>query len=282
MSPTDSGADSGYAGPGEAVGVPKNQHTAAGILTSASLKNYTGAEPFVVGLAPAFWAHVPLHIASIHNLKLINGLHCLLVSQNGTVSKILPITKVTLIGTIVCAERRSNGSVLYVIDDGTGLVDCLHWLDNPFTLPSLTDPESSKNALSVGTLIKVRGRIECIYIHTDKAENISVSGNTLESQRCIREIHANAVVEVTDKDDESLHWDACQSLLASSSNALGVLELLGSEIQAQVDDRMNLPSADDMCGEWRLFGTKCRCHLSYKDTLLCESFCPVIVHHSSQ
>jgi hypothetical protein len=246
--------------------------------TSAIADTFSGAEPFLAGITPCFWSHVPLLVAHIKNLKLINGLNCLLLLDQDSRPKVLPLTKVTLVGTIVCAERRSNGSVLYVLDDGTGVVDCLHWIDNPFGLPSLTDPEEEDaGVMAVGKLVKIMGRIECLSIDTANTEHLLVNC-ALESHSCIREIHASIVKEVKALDGESRHWLACQSLLASNRNSVEVLTTLGLEIGRQVADRANLPAADDFCGEWRLFGTNCRCALVYKDSLLCEFVASVGVH----
>jgi hypothetical protein len=48
-----------------------------------------------------------------------------------------------------------------------------------------------------------------------------------------------------------------------------MLERLGPEIKAQVDDKANLPALDQD-GAWRLFGKNCRCQLAYKEVLLCK------------
>jgi hypothetical protein len=37
---------------------------------------YTGAESFLVGISPQYWAHVPLSIVDVQNLKLVNGINC--------------------------------------------------------------------------------------------------------------------------------------------------------------------------------------------------------------
>ncbi|GKY95977.1 hypothetical protein MPSEU_000558200 [Mayamaea pseudoterrestris] len=234
---------------------------------------FTGTEPFLAGLSPCFWSHVPLMAAHINSLKLINGLNCIVVDVLDATTKLLPIQKVTMVGTIVCAERRSNGSVMYVLDDGTGFVDCMHWIENPFSLPSLTGEDAEderRGAYSVGTLVKVMGRIECLAIHTDNVEKIGYNGHLLESQACVREIHATIVQDLSAvADAECRHWFRCQSLLRTNLNASEVLTTkLGSEIEQQVADRTNLPAIDDTSGEWRLFGTRCICQSRYKERLL--------------
>jgi hypothetical protein len=217
----------------------------------------------------------------------VNGLHCLVLEQDDARQgqrKLLPLTKVRLVGTVVCAERRSNGAVTYVLDDGTGLVDCLHWRENPFDLPPLLDGEGAdEGVLPVGSLVRILGRLECLSIHAADVEKISVHGVAVESPRCIREVHVSVMEELTATLDAlARHWLACRLRLRSNQNAQEILNVLGPEIAAQVADRENLPAVDDMCGEWRLFGIRCRCRVAYKYALLCESVvCTSVVANAS-
>jgi len=119
----------------------------------------TGAEPHLVGLSPTYWCHVPLLIAQIHTqVALVRGIHCLHIYPNSHDAKMarrsnnekedehanekleshrqqqqhvkmIPISKCHLVGTIVSAERKASGAVRYVLDDGTGLMDVLFWID---------------------------------------------------------------------------------------------------------------------------------------------------------
>lgn len=162
------------------------------------LQSYTGAEAFLVGISPTYWAHVPMLIRQVRqDLKLVHGVHCLLwkdtqnpppdddnhdtvnmdhdeattVSRSSPLYKVIPISKCKLVGTIVCVERKGNGSTLYVIDDGTGLMDCLHWEqddDDGGALPSLTGREGSllRLRLQPGVLVQVWGRIHCVATTT--------------------------------------------------------------------------------------------------------------------
>lgn len=224
--------------------------------------SYTGAETFLVGISPTFWAHVPLMIRQLHNLKLMDGIHCLLlVDQNNNQQqqvvvssmdderissppRVIPISKCKLVGTIVCSERRANGCILYVIDDGTGLVDCLHWDndndddDDNGLLPSLTGRTSTGRSndmlLPAGTLVRVMGRIQCVAVG-DVVETVCVQatgdvggggGNTKNNVKAwcrvnaaVREIHASLLEPVTNNyrsratplsmDRESQHWLDC-------------------------------------------------------------------------
>lgn len=248
--------------------------------TSTGSSIYNGAEHFAVGISPSFWAHVPLSIFQVHNLKLVDGINCIVRDSD---NQFLPISKCLLVGTIVSVEYKSNGSVVYVLDDGSGMIDCLNWVNVdietmlPPLLPSTGGDPSPTGVLQVGTFAKILGRIQCISVNGNNTP-MSEDSNDARSSRCIREIHANLVQAIDPSamlNTERRQWTRCESILHSSNpnkticNANDMLERLGPEIRAQVADRSNLPSADDTLGAWKLFGTKCRCKLSYKEHLLC-------------
>ena len=273
----------------------------------------------LVGISPTYWSHVPLHIQQIHHLKLVNGIQCLTVETSAeqdsqdvgdtttrppaSSSKIVPISKCQLVGIVVCVERKPNGSVIYVIDDGTGLIDCLHYpcilSDDPWDslLPPLVQSSDQDDIFPVGECVKVMGRIQCISIQQASPVDTTDSSPKLT---CIREIHATLVESVKTcyssslslLDAERRHWDRCIRLyratliptaLAATEpppilcNAKDVLVRLGPEIGRQVADRNNLPSADDKIGAWKLFGAKCKCQSSYKDALLCKYIIPQLI-----
>ncbi|KAL7575297.1 hypothetical protein ACA910_001822 [Epithemia clementina (nom. ined.)] len=180
-------------------------------------------EPYVVGLCPYFWSHVPLSIQQVHSMRLIHGLHCL-VSLEGEEQdhhqpdhnnnhndnndqaqaprarqaggknqdsdsyycyRVQPLSKCHLLGTIVAMDRRGNNTLVVVLDDGTGLVDCVYWSNNcsssnhhsvqeqggggdAFCLPLLLDDvpgaSSPTDHLCVGQLVQVFGQIDCACV----------------------------------------------------------------------------------------------------------------------
>lgn len=171
-------------------------------------EEYTGAEAFLVGLSPSFWAHVPLWIHQVHSALLLeDGVHCLILSSTTSTTtttpfnhgndndndgnsgeedtpplspslRVIPISKCKLYGTIVYSKRKSNGCVQYVLDDGTGVIDCLHWdteQDDVDGLPSLTGSlhnsrsrhSESKGVLPPGTVVRVLGRLHCVAVQDD-------------------------------------------------------------------------------------------------------------------
>ncbi len=230
---------------------------------------WLGSEPFLVGIAPNFWAHVPTSIAAIDALKLINGMHCW---SSGRFH--IPVSKCILFGCIVNAcIRSSDESLLYVLDDGTGLIDCLAWTNNSandiFHLPSLLAEGSNKATkdVGIGDIVRIFGKIQCVTIHGENN-----SGN---EPFVIREIQAS-LVERIDRisNEEARHWKACadhEKAMArdpTKFNALSYLKQLGPDITNQVEGRRNLPSNDDKLGEWRIHGTSCTCVLDYKVELL--------------
>ena len=92
----------------------------------------------LVGLSPAYWAHVPLSIRQVHDLQLLQGINVLVQPPSSPSSasskepspRLLPLSKCELVGVIVAVESRGD-SVIYVLDDGTGLIDCLYWMQLP-------------------------------------------------------------------------------------------------------------------------------------------------------
>jgi hypothetical protein len=222
---------------------------------SHPLEGCTGAEAFLAGISPTFWAHVPLLIGQIHNdlMLMEDGVNCLVIFPTGSAHhhdfdsskkehavvgtnvypRVTPISKCKLVGTIVYSERKSNGCVNYVVDDGTGLIDCLHWdaeNDDFEGLPSLTgqrDPECE--ILAPGTVVRVMGRIQCVAVGDTLSEEFELpaarcsNGGRMVSAACrcflsvVREIHASLVEPVRafsranphSLDCETRHWMDC-------------------------------------------------------------------------
>jgi len=231
-------------------------------------------------------------VVDVQNLKLQDGINCLDVYQwlkhqrttelPTTVSesnddsfakptsyqKLAPVSKCLLVGTIVYANRRRDGSMVYVLDDGTGLMDCVHWttLDSQdiYYLPQLDKSSGDTDEkFSVGEQVRVFGKIDCLAV---------TSGDGEGKELIIREIQASIIERVTDIASEARHWKKCITDAPKSIQAW--LDTLGHDIQTQVKQMANLPAADDSAGLWRVFGASCRCKLDYKESLLychCQS-----------
>jgi hypothetical protein len=250
----------------------------AAVETSTS--RFSGAENFLVGISPHYWAHVPMSVADVNGLDLKDGVNCALVlpatSRCDDRVKFVPVSKCILVGYIVSIDIKSKGTTIYVLDDGTGMIDCVNWTsgDDIFSLPSLMGSHGMDSPeYNIGDLIRVFGKINVIK------RELAVGKVCVWD--CIREIRINVMEHVQSVDAEAGHWISCSnSVLSVSStsntekechslqNSVDFLELLGSDIQEQVHDRRNLPSADDTLAAWRVFGTSCQCSLAYKEALL--------------
>ena len=186
----------------------------------------------LVGLCPYFWAHVPLSIRQVHSLVLMNGLHCLAVDKETTATTntrtttetnttemktLVPLSKCRLVGTIVAVDRRGgNGGTIYVIDDGTAVIDCLSWGDGDDEdgLWDLVDKQdyttyttTTTKSLHVGQLVRVYGRIDsaCLVLHPTACTSAGSGGGahsqhssslqqSFELRRtCLHEIRATMI-----------------------------------------------------------------------------------------
>lgn len=225
------------------------------------------------GISPQFWSHVPMTVMDVQRLKLLGGInYCYVdITKNGGIGQqhrhcLKPVSRCLLVGSIVYADLRRDGSMAYVLDDGTGLIDCVHWsmgfMQDIYHLPSLDDysDDVSRSSFSVGDTVRVFGKIECVAV---------VRKNGANEDEIIREIQASLMERILDNPlrDEALHWRRCQKA-ATVDGPESYLDLLGSQIQSQVKCRIDLPAVDDTNGSWRVFGTSCRCNLQYMDKLL--------------
>lgn len=224
-----------------------------GLIIAGKQEEFVGVEAFLVGISPMYWAHVPMSILDIHNLQLINGIHCMILqnennnncnssgasatatsnSNSNNNSSIVAVSKCSLMGMVVLVEQRP-GSILFVLDDGTALMDCLLWLDKDiFELPSClpgttTGTEGTMDQCTrVGQMVRVLGRIECVSVQdivVTVDANITLGKQhscetetrrqRRQRQHCIREIHVTLLEPIPvasqaqphSLNAESLHW----------------------------------------------------------------------------
>jgi hypothetical protein len=155
-----------------------------------------------------------------------------------------------LVGWIVSADHKGECHY-YVVDDGTGLMDVLHFTEDEEVLPPLllSDAAVHPNYYSVGDVVSIFGKI------------MYVGGKV--------EIRASTILEATPM-DEMRHWqECCHAAAQQLSNPLDIIAQLGTSIGDQIRNLANLPATDDSIGLWRLFGTSCRCPSdAIKDDLL--------------
>jgi hypothetical protein len=224
----------------------------------------SGLNLATVGIHPSFWAHVPMTIQQLHDLKLVDGIFCWSDGRHH-----VPVMKCLLVGCIVSQTiRASDNAGLYVLDDGTGLVDCLVWAktaDDLYHLPLLTPKPSSHQPENweLGDTVRVFGKIRCVAIR--------------DNDMVVKDVQATLIDRVSRCDVETKHWQACidreESMARNPEeySATKYLNLLGPSISTQVRERRMLPAKNDKDEEWRVFGTSCSCCLRYKlDLLYCH------------
>ena len=269
----------------------------------------TGAEHFLVGLCPQYWAHIPMLIADVHQLGFVNGLSCLVMRDQcskssamdvddddndddatGAPVQFIPVSKCTLVGVVVNVDRKSNGLTLYLIDDGTGLMDCVLWDESEYyKLPSLVgdDVGDDQPRFLVGDFVRVMGNVRIVAFSGLREQVSNVDGTVWEIHDGVREIQATRMEHIAPKqqnaipyrygaDPEYEHWIKCvewkQRYRSKSAttiqNGVDALRLLGPEIARHALNQSDFPSADDDIGAWRVFGTTCQCEVPYKQTLL--------------
>lgn len=202
----------------------------------ASLKQMCPIDPFLVGLSPYFWSHLPMSIDQIHSLELIEGLHCMVFhdddnhSNSSQTIHARPVSKCRLIGTVVAVDQRGpSGSVAYVVDDGTGVIDCFYFPpdDNDILPPllesqdnrweaRLSDLETPRRTTSplieLGSLVQVFGRIDCACVFDTPSRNLFLYGRQWQVRACVREIRSSSIQPIPIEGDvrfrhsEARHW----------------------------------------------------------------------------
>jgi len=231
---------------------------------------------FVVGISPQYWAYTRMLVIDVLNLKLKDGINWL--QPPSSTSRIsTPVSKCLLFGHIVYSAKRRDGSMVYILDDGTGMIDCVHWFSDstqdPYQLPSLTDTldyYGHNDCFSVGETVRIFGKIECLA-STTKTEMTHQGtleiGSNHTSRSVVREIHVRIIERVEDYlVSEVNQWmDSCRLDPISLHSCL---DSLGPKIRSQIQNRSDLPAVDDDLSSWRIFGMNCNCELPYMEDLL--------------
>jgi hypothetical protein len=233
-----------------------------------------GVESSQVGLSPGYWSYVPMCIAQIHTLRLVDGVNCWRVlSDQGNAFKLVPVSRCRLVGCIVSVQHKTNGSAHYVIDDGSGLLDCIAWEDYSYedSLPSLIDhDDDTQDDCQVGDIVQVMGRLElcsgCLWeLHVSFLQSLSRCPSRRAAPSCL-DAESRHMLRRTAEPLAS-EEESCSSPVRLF-NATDVLGWLGPDIASQVHQRQHFPSVEDTTGAWRLFGARCRCETRVKNDLL--------------
>lgn len=250
------------------------------------LQSLTGAEHFLLGLTPLYWSHVPLCIADVHQLGLVNGVDCILSGAE----KLIPIHKCRLVGMVVHVDVKA-ASVHYVLDDGTGLLDCVLWGEyDYYKLPNLVEDddndEKEQQRFKIGDMVDIMGRIKVVCMQDVREKRRAANGQEWEIFNCIREVKVISMNHVASSgnnndsnprffctDHETRHMKRVVDWNDEQQDAMNGVDMLrhhlGPTVAQQALSRQDFPAADDDVGAWRVFGTSCQCHdLIYKDELL--------------
>ena len=104
-------------------------------------------------------------------------------------------------------------------------------------------PHDNNGHFSVGDLVRIFGKIECL------STTISKEGN---KDFIVREIQASLIERVENNlEAEAEHWmHLCN---CAPDNIYSCLNAVGPQILSQINDKVNLPAADDMYScSWRV------------------------------
>ncbi|KAJ2700713.1 hypothetical protein FB645_004887 [Coemansia sp. IMI 203386] len=102
------------------------------------------------GLDPMFWVSAKLFIGDLSRLVSAEPLSTTVFY----IGNQHVIKAVELVGIVVSIERRALKMIYYQIDDGTGIISCVH-----FTTPAEQADPDAVECYSIGDSICVRGRL---------------------------------------------------------------------------------------------------------------------------
>ncbi|XP_057443245.1 CST complex subunit STN1 [Lotus japonicus] len=124
----------------------------------------------------------------------------------------IPLTRAETVGTVTLRDHKPNRFLRFAIDDGTGCIPCILWLNqlssphlarrrSPQDLRLIADAaESSAALVKVGVVARVRGRITAFR----GSVQMTVSDVVLER----------------DPNAEMVHWIECVNLARNCYNVL--------------------------------------------------------------
>jgi len=140
--------------------------------------------PDQYGIDPLFFTNLKLFNSSIIGMKKVEN-----CSEN-VLADVRPVTNAHIVGVLIAKKVESNPSrTLFVVDDGTALLDCLYWHKEDDFVPPYS--------LDIGILVRGLGRIEL-------PRKTTRSGRELEQRRQL--ILTKYLEPVQDPNEELLHW----------------------------------------------------------------------------
>ena len=147
------------------------------------------------GLDPMYWSHVKLLVRDIHALGTFPGI------ADSHMLGGHPLSRVEVVGTVVSVERKARFT-RYRLDDGTGLIALIRWINPDTPIAAAASFSSSSAAMrgeeaerltcvSHGDLVRVHGRIKLHDGWDDEPQ---------------REVVISRMSVLRDPLDECTHW----------------------------------------------------------------------------
>lgn len=247
----------------------------------------------LVGLSALYWSYVHLTAVDVQCLSIVRGIHCMTASAKATEcvrdDLHVPVSKCQLCGVIVGVDRKSNGSILYILDDGSDLIDCIQWDPYLNDFPEMDGQNSMVERVNCGDTVTVFGVIRSV-----------VNGNDY-----IREIHIEKiqVCRYHSPNDETFHWLKCvhngKRVVNKPKNQI-LFPTLHSRMNPESSYFFRLQNGNDIVSElkqnhelisrpdcyrddWEYFGVDCKCEIFHKsDLLYCHCHAKYVKHDPEQ
>ncbi|GAQ84676.1 hypothetical protein KFL_002000120 [Klebsormidium nitens] len=148
------------------------------------------------GLAPSFWAHIPLLAADVEALQEVPGV------PGSFALRGQPVRRVEVLGVAVEVECRDK-SARCIVDDGTGLVPAILWLQPNGA--SSDAPEDSRHAVAAG--VETAFAIKAAH-ELQLGRLVRVQGRVTQ-YRGVRQVTVDALQVENNPNAEVLHWLDC-------------------------------------------------------------------------
>ena len=153
-------------------------------------------EPVCYALDPLYFAYAKLFIGQINKLKnapQIPNSH-FIKSENNFMR---PVNNVEIVGVVIY-HKRFMKLLKFTIDDGTGVINCLVFLNQE----NENVNDAIANSSKLGKMVKIRGKLRRMpteYIHRDIFASVDES-------KVYREIIVENIFEVSNPNEELFIW----------------------------------------------------------------------------
>ncbi len=271
-------------------------------------KTLTPVSHSIIALSRAYHEYVPILISTLHSLVLLNGVDCILTEKRGQDKScanltdhhsdqyhVLPISKCDILGIIVHCHYKANGSIIMIIDDGTGFCDCISWIDdNDLDIHD----DIYRQRYKVSDLVRISAVIKVLALNQKRVVN--VCSVPYEGWTCSRELQVYSIELIPDRNLEAVHWLCCMQfrrrigiefphelsgddwwkmdsqqriMQTPVLNGLETFQLLPKDERSRILTSRGTKDSFEHYGDderllMQYYGRDCRCRLTYKDSLL--------------